>query len=129
MVLGRKLASWLIIGLLAATQACVSNGDGDSDDDDGDELRSCESMCSEAQGRDCTAITGDCDAFCSALSRAAPKGGCEDERSSLHECESSRDDVCEPNCNGLESALEDCMGAYCLANAGDNDCAVLLASY
>ena len=47
MVLGRKLASWLIIGLLAATQACVSNGDGDSDDDDGDgdELRSCESMC------------------------------------------------------------------------------------
>ncbi len=89
---------------------------------------SCESTCSEAQSRSCTAVTGDCGNFCDAVFNVEEPSGCADERVAYQDCLESGD-VCANSCSSLEDDLTNCLGGYCAGNLTDPDCQVLINSF
>jgi hypothetical protein len=126
--IARVAVSVGIAWLVAGPMAC-GGSDGEDDDGSGGGNRACPALCSEAQAGDCTTVTGDCDAFCTAIERAAPKAGCDDERVAYKACLNSEELVCNAGCSSSEDALTDCMTPYCLQNSSDPDCVTLLASF
>lgn len=88
--------------------------------------KDCVSLCEEAQAGDCTAIEGDCTAFCNALDDL---GACESQREDYEACLNEESAVCDANCNSSESALIDCGIAFCSQNPTNADCLTLAASY
>lgn len=89
----------------------------------------CVSLCTEAQAGNCTAITGSCGNFCSALDDVQGPAGCKAQRDAYEDCLTDEDGVCSNSCNGPEAALANCIGAYCLANSGNASCQVLIQSF
>lgn len=95
----------------------------------GDDQADCVSRCSEAQGRNCTDIKGDCAAFCSAVVTLASKSNCGGQKDAYLSC-TNAGDVCttESRCASQENGLVTCAGVWCLANANDPDCATVTAA-
>lgn len=115
-----RRALWLMaLALLTTTIGC---GDDTS-------TAGCIDLCIAAQARDCTAITGDCTAFCHALDGVQGPSGCTDEREAYQGCLSRGAHPCDVDCASQESALTTCVGLYCLANPTNADCTVLNASF
>lgn len=115
MTLPKRFSLALLMLLFASPLACNDNDEA-----------SCEDLCSEAQAKDCTSITGDCGQFCAALFDVEGPSGCAGEREAYHEC-LNEGSVCV-GCSGEESALETCLGNYCAANYGNSDCQTLVGS-
>lgn len=90
----------------------------------------CESLCQEAQDRDCTTISGDCGRACDALDSIADPSGCESQIDAYLDC-SCDGDVCttESRCASQENAAASCVASYCLSRAGDPDCATLASAF
>ncbi len=108
----------VVIGLLVSSLAVVlSTGCGDKD---------CVTLCEEAQEGDCTAIRGDCTAFCNALDDL---GACESQREDYEACLNEEAAVCDANCNSTESRLAECGIAFCSQNPGNSNCQTLASSY
>jgi hypothetical protein len=99
-----------------------------SDDDSDGGVRPCADVCKEAQAGACTAVKGECGAFCAAMENVAPAAKCEDQRSTYLSCLSGGP-VCDQNCDNAENALIQCATPYCMANATNEDCKVLIASF
>lgn len=122
-----KILGCLLMASLAVVfGGCSSDGDGDGE---GGGSRSCQALCDDGQAGDCTTVTGDCASFCDAMGRAAPKGGCGDERSDYLGCLNGDANVCNTDCDSAEQALDSCLTGYCVQNASDPDCAVLASSF
>jgi hypothetical protein len=113
------LVSVLCVSAVALAAGC-------SDDS---ESRSCADLCTEAQAGHCTAITGSCGAFCSALDAVQGPSGCTSQRSAYQSCVSSGATACTNNCDSQESALSNCVGTYCLAHTTDANCVTLASSF
>lgn len=90
----------------------------------------CESLCQEAQDRDCTTISGDCGQACAALDSVAEPSGCESQIDAYLDC-SCEGDVCttESRCASQENAAASCVASYCLSRGSDPDCATLAAAF
>ena len=90
----------------------------------------CESLCQEAQDRDCTTISGDCGQACGALDSIAEPSGCESQIDAYLDC-SCEGDVCttETRCASQENAAATCVASYCLARGSDPDCATLASAF
>ena len=106
----------LVTVVLALGLALGACGDDNSS-------KTCESICAEAQSRQCTTIT-DCTLGCSAARAVTPKGGCQSQHDAYLSCSQSTADVCtiSTNCNSQETAYETCLGLYCYSNQTDQDC-------
>ncbi len=110
----------LAVGLWIAILAACS--------DDGDSLTA---ICEKAKSRQCTDIMGSCSEVVAAFDSAAGKAGCTSELSAYQSCALDVSDVCDVDltCNTQLDDLGSCVGVYCLANANDADCAVLLGEF
>ncbi|MEQ8459224.1 MAG: hypothetical protein RLO52_20680 [Sandaracinaceae bacterium] len=91
---------------------------------------SCETLCREAQDRDCTTIRGDCGRACAGLAAASAKAGCGAEEEAYVGC-SGGGDVCstDARCGGQETALGNCLAPFCAANPGDPDCRTVVGAF
>jgi hypothetical protein len=87
----------------------------------------CESLCSDAQAGNCTAITGDCGIFCSSIQTVASEGNCETQYNNYEAC-LDQGPVCSQDCTGQQAALSTCAGAYCLGHTGDTNCQTITAA-
>ena len=90
----------------------------------------CESLCTEAQSRDCTSISGDCAAFCASVDKVSASASCDTQKDAYQSCLGDGD-VCtgDSRCSSEQTALGNCASAYCLANMNDADCQRVVASF
>jgi hypothetical protein len=102
---------------------------GDDPGAGNDRSASCVTLCQESQAGNCTAIKGDCSAFCSAVDSTAPKASCVSQRDAYRSCLNSKENACQASCNGPERTLTNCLLPYCQQNSAQPDCKTLIASY
>ncbi len=88
----------------------------------------CESLCKEAQERDCTSISSECGSFCENLQSISEKGSCASSFDAYQSCLSD-DDVCtgDARCGSQRDTLGACAASYCLANSSSTECAAISA--
>lgn len=115
----RNATFLVIVALVTAAAGC----------DDDTSTAGCIDLCREAQAGSCTAITGDCSAFCHALDGVQGPSGCADEREAYQGCLNRGASACAGDCGSQENALTSCVALYCLANPTNADCTVLSASF
>lgn len=91
--------------------------------------KDCVELCEEGQAGDCTTVDGDCGAFCGALDRVKEPAGCGSAYDDYDGCLNGSSAVCDSDCGLEEATLQQCVGSYCVAHAGDADCQTLQASF
>jgi hypothetical protein len=120
------LSTCLAVGFasLVAGQGCSSSsssgGSGGAD---------CTSLCSAAQGGNCTTIKGNCGNFCAALAAVYPAANCTSQYNAYEGCLGTTATVCNQNCTSQENALTNCVTPYCAAHTNDTNCATLAGSF
>jgi len=100
-----------------------------STDDDGGRNASCTTLCTEGQAGDCTAVTGSCGAFCSAVDAIFAAAGCTSQHGSYIGCLNQGINACAVDCDSQETAFTSCLTTYCLAHASDANCVTLATSF
>jgi hypothetical protein len=108
-----KLFAVLVISLFAAC-----GGDAD-----------CADLCTEAQAGDCTSVVGNCGSFCAALDGVQGDANCVSQRTAYESCLNEGDSVCVNDCDSEETALSNCIAAFCINNQSDPDCITLAGSF
>lgn len=114
-----RLRAATLLASLTATLVVQACNEGELD---------CRQLCNEGQDKDCTSITGDCDDFCESLTNVQDDSSCKDEREAYADCLNG-EGVCSSSCGGDESALTDCLSAYCASRLDEPDCMTLVASF
>jgi hypothetical protein len=109
------LVSLAVVGLLA----CGNSG-GSKD---------CASLCKLGQSGKCTAIKGDCTAFCNAMDTLAGPANCSSQKTAYQNCLGSNADVCAASCSSQETATTTCYSTYCLGHLTDKDCLTMMGSF
>jgi hypothetical protein len=89
----------------------------------------CVDLCTDAQAGDCTAITGSCASFCTALDNVQGPSNCTSQRNAYQGCLDGGANVCANDCDAQETALGVCIGSFCQANPNNPDCVTLEASF
>jgi hypothetical protein len=115
----------LVVLLLVVVALFAPAGCSDDDSGGGD----CASLCTQAQAGSCTAITGNCGNFCTALAAVNGPASCTSQYSAYQSCLSMGAAVCANDCDSQESALGTCVGTYCYAHATDANCTTLMTSF
>ena len=118
----------LMLWSMVLTGVLLVAGSGCGDDDSNTGTGNCVSLCQEAQAGKCTAIKGDCTAFCSALDNVKGPANCATQKDDYQICLNAKSSVCASSCGSQESALTKCVGIYCLLST-DADCTTLKSSF
>jgi hypothetical protein len=108
----------VVVALFASAGCSDDSGGGD-----------CTSLCTQAQAGSCTAITGNCGNFCSALNVVAGPASCTSQYNAYQGCLGAGATACASSCDSQESALTTCVGTYCAAHMSDANCVTLIGSF
>ncbi|MFO0618742.1 MAG: hypothetical protein U0414_39490 [Polyangiaceae bacterium] len=88
----------------------------------------CVADCKEGQAGNCTAIKGDCTAFCDAAEAIRVDSGCGDEQDAYQAC-LDQGPVCDQSCQSTEAAYRNCVIPYCIIHGSDKNCQTMANSF
>ena len=91
--------------------------------------KSCVDLCTQGQAGSCTNVRGNCTSFCGALNDVKGPAMCGTSYDEYQTCLSHGSNVCDNSCDSQETALTNCVTAYCSAHTSDPNCTTLAASF
>jgi hypothetical protein len=109
------------LAIMAAVALWACGNSGGSKD--------CAGLCKSAQSGKCTAIKGDCTAFCNAIDTLVGAANCSSQKTAYINCLSAPANVCDASCSSQETANTTCYSTYCLGHLTDKDCQTLMGSF